>query len=325
MPVPNWKPNGRLRRAPSAIALSRRPKAAIPAGLLASLTAEGPASRQASSGRAGPPKTTQSRGRPAGVRRGDPGHGARLAVVDTLRAAAPWQTLRRQAASRATPGERAWGSEAARRVLVRRDDFRVARFKQRGETTTIFVVDASGSAALNRLAEVKGAVELILADCYVRRDSVALLAFRGTGATLILPPTRSLARAKRALAGQAGGGGTPLAAAIDAAVLLADSIRRRGPTPLAVILTDGRANIGRSGRPGRAEAEADALAAARAARAGGLACLLIDISPRPQASAQQLALALGARYAPLPHADARGLSDVVLAVSAEANARNNSG
>ena len=268
-------------------------------------------SQRPGAGRAGLPKIAQRRGRPAGVRRGVPGYGVRLALVDTLRAAAPWQGVRRQA-SAVPPG----------RILVRREDFRIARFKQRGETTTIFVVDASGSAALNRLAEVKGAVELILADCYVRRDSVALLAFRGTGAALILPPTRSLARAKRALAGQAGGGGTPLASAIDAAVLLAETIRRKGPTPLAVFLTDGRANVGRGGRPGRSDAEADALAAARAARAAGLTSLLVDISPRPQAAAQHLALALGARYQPLPHADARGLSDMVLAASAASGARN---
>ena len=65
------------------------------------------------------------------------------------------------------------------RILIRKDDFRISRFKQRAETTTIFVVDASGSAALHRLAEAKGAVELLLADCYIRRDQVALISFRG--------------------------------------------------------------------------------------------------------------------------------------------------
>jgi magnesium chelatase subunit D len=116
-------------------------------------------------------------------------------------------------------------------VEVRRDDFRVGRFEQRSQSTTIFVVDASGSSAFNRLAEAKGAVELLLADCYVRRDRVALLAFRGRGAELLLPPTRSLVRAKRSLAGLPGGGGTPLAAGIDAAAALADAVRRRGETP----------------------------------------------------------------------------------------------
>ena len=138
------------------------------------------------------------------------------------------------------------------RILIRKDDFRIARFKQRSETTTIFVVDASGSAALHRLAEAKGAVELLLADCYVRRDQVALIAFRGISAELLLPPTRSLARAKRSLAGLPGGGGTPLAAGLDAAFALADLILRKGQTPTVILLTDGRANVARDGGAGTA-------------------------------------------------------------------------
>ena len=282
-------------------------RAAIPAGLLADLSLAAGMTRSASvAGRAGAPKVSARRGRPAGVRRGLPGHGVRLAVVDTLRAAAPWQRLRRAQAPAATTSSR---------ILVRRDDFRVARFKQKSETLTLFVVDASGSAALHRLAEVKGAVELILAECYVRRDSVALIAFRGPAAELILPPTRSLVRAKRALAGQAGGGGTPLATAIESAALVADGARRRGQTPVVVFLTDGKANIGRAGRPGRAEAEADALAAARLFRAGGSAGLVLDIAPRPADPARRLAAALGARYIPLPYADAQALSRAVLAAA----------
>jgi magnesium chelatase subunit D len=122
----------------------------------------------------------------------------------------------------------------APRVLVRRDDFRVQRLRERRETTTVFVVDASGSAALHRLAEAKGAIELLLAECYVRRDRVALIAFRGrpgaAGAELLLPPTRSLVRAKRSLADLPGGGGTPLAHGLDAARALAEDVSRRGGT-----------------------------------------------------------------------------------------------
>ena len=278
-------------------------RAALPSGLLASVSdASGPVPRQSTSGRAGMVRTSERHGRPAGVRRGLPGRGGRLAIVDTLRAAAPWQKLRRSTQTATSP-----------RVLVRRDDFRVARYKQRSETTTIFVVDASGSAAFNRLAEVKGAVELILADCYIRRDSVALIAFRGTTAELVLPPTRSLTRAKRVLAGQPGGGGTPLATAIETATALASAQHRKGVAPLVVLLTDGHGNIARSGRPGRAEAEADALAAAKLLRATSLPCLLIDVAPRPQALARSIADALGARYQPLPFVDARALSQAVLA------------
>ena len=227
-------------------------------------------------------------------------------MIETLRAAAPWQPLRRREAG---------GHGAQARVLIRHEDFRLARFKQRTETTTIFVVDASGSAALHRLAEAKGAVELLLADCYVRRDQVALIAFRGTGAELLLPPTRSLARAKRSLAGLPGGGGTPLAAGLDAAAMLADSIRRKGQTPTVILLTDGRANIARDGSAGRPRAEQDATASARQLRAANIAGVLVDTSPRPQPLAAQFAAEMGAHYLPLPHADAATLSKAVLATT----------
>ena len=207
-----------------------------------------------------------------------------------------------------------------RHVLVRPDDFHIARRAQRRETTTLFIVDASGSAALHRLAEAKGAVELLLADCYVRRDKVALVAFRGTTAELVLPPTRSLVRAKRALAGLPGGGGTPLALALDTAAEVASSLLRRGGTPLLVLLTDARANITRAGLPGRAQAGADALASARVLRSLGLGTLVVDTSPsahRPGVAsgspsmARQVAIALDALYLPLPQVDAKRLSQAV--------------
>ena len=124
--------------------------------------------------------------------------GGRLDLIETLRAAAPWQPLRRAEALRC-------GGPVGAQVLVRAQDFRLRRYQQRQQTTTVFTVDASGSLALHRLAEAKGAVELLLADCYVRRDQVALIAFRCTGAQLLLPPTRSLVRAKRCLAELPGG------------------------------------------------------------------------------------------------------------------------
>ena len=282
-------------------------RAAIPPGLLAELAAAASLTRRASpGGKSGATQRNATRGRPAGTRRGTPGRGVRLAVVDTLRAAAPWQRLRRQALAAApAPG----------RVLVQSEDFRVARVKAKRETVTIFAVDASGSAALNRLAEVKGAVELILAECYVRRDQVALIAFRGARAELILPPTRSLTRARRALAGQPGGGGTPLAAAIEAATVLADTVRRKGQSALVVLMTDGKANIGRSGQPGRAAADADVADAARVFRMSGVTGLVLDIAPRPAELVRRLATAMGARYVPLPFADAATVSRTVLAAA----------
>ena len=284
-------------------------KAAIPAGLLSELKlANGGRARSRQSGKAGVLQKSVRHGRPVGAHRGELRAGARLNVIETLRAAAPWQAIRRREALRDAP-------VSAARVQVRREDFRITRFKQRAETTTIFVVDASGSSALHRLAEAKGAVELLLADCYVRRDQVALIAFRGKSAELLLPPTRSLVRAKRSLAGLPGGGGTPLAAALDAAGALADSIKRKGQTPIVILLTDGRANVARDGGAGRERAAEDALASARLMRAAGFTALLVDTSPQPQAAGAKVAAEMGARYLPLPLADAAKLSQAVLAAT----------
>ncbi|MBK5912762.1 magnesium chelatase subunit D [Rhodocyclus purpureus] len=288
--------------------------AAMPAGLLAQLrAAQFMRNRAAAGGRSGASKQSGGRGRPVGTRRGMPQNGNRLNVVETLRNAAPWQPIRRreaEASGRYTEG--------GRRVEVRQDDFRITRYKQKSQTTSIFVVDASGSAALHRLAEAKGAVELLLADCYVRRDRVALIAFRGTGAEVLLPPTRSLVRAKRALSSLPGGGGTPFAAGIDAAVELADAVRRRGETPLLVFLTDGKANVGRDGKGGRQQAGEDALAAARMLRAASFTALMVDTSPQPQPQAQKIAREMDALYLPLPYADAKGISKTVLAATPSA-------
>ena len=297
----------------------------LPAGLLARLKAGLPQrSAPQAGGRAGALQQGGLRGRPLGARRGELRGGARLDLIATLRAAAPWQVLRR----RELLADAARAAQA-RRVLVRREDFHIARRAQRSETTTVFVVDASGSAALARLAEAKGAVELLLADCYVRRDRVALLAFRGSSADLVLPPTRSLVRAKRALAGLPGGGGTPLANALDAATQLTSAIQRRGGTPLIVLLSDARANINRNGAPGRDAALADALAAARQLRATGVSALLVDTSPMPTRpgpntppnQARQIADAMAALYLPLPKVDAAGLSGVVREIGAKAKGR----
>jgi magnesium chelatase subunit D len=282
--------------------------AAIPPGLLAQLQLQRDRrSPSRGAGKAGAVQKSLRRGRPLGTRRGLPRGGQRLALVDTLRAAAPWQPLRRR--------ER--GSVATtKRVEVRPDDCRISRFKQRSETTVVFVVDASGSTAFNRLAEAKGAVEILLADCYVRRESVALISFRGTAAELLLPPTRSLTRAKRSLAGLPGGGGTPLAAGLEAAAELADAVRRKGQTPILVLLSDGSANIARDGTASRPTAEADATSAATRLRLAGHTTLFIDTSPRARPKARELAAAMAARYLALPRADSLTLSNAVKAGTA---------
>jgi len=104
-----------------------------------------------------------------------------------------------------------------------------------------------------------------------------------------------------------------LAAGLDAAFALSDSRRRKGQTPTIILLTDGRANIARDGGPGRPRAEADAMSAARQLRAAGITTVLVDTSPRPGALAENFAREMGARYLPLPHADATTLSKAVLA------------
>jgi magnesium chelatase subunit D len=283
-------------------------KAAIPQGLLDRLrAASASAAMSTNAGQAGALQTSLKRGRPAGVRAGTPRSGARLSIIATLRAAAPWQKLRQQDDRTMRAGHGA--------VIVQPEDFRVSRFKQRTESVTIFIVDASGSTALNRLAEAKGAVELLLADCYVRRDQVAMIAFRGRGADVLLPPTRSLTRAKRSLAGLPGGGGTPLAAGLDEGLRLAESVRRKGQTPILVLLTDGRANVARDGTGGRILASEDAAAAARMVHQSAYRAVLIDVSPRAGEAGRQLAAVMNAIYLPLPFANAADLSQAVRVIS----------
>lgn len=281
--------------------------AAIPKKLLLKLMMQGNASRGVgkSSGSSGQMRNGSRRGRAAGSVRGDIRSGARINILATLRAAAPWQRLRAQSA--------VGGLARVGRLHIRKEDFRVNRYQQRAETTTLFVVDASGSSALNRLAEAKGAVELLLADCYIRRDRVGVIAFRGRAAEVLLPATRSLVRAKRSLAGLPGGGGTPLANGIDAAREMAEALSRRGDTVVVVMLTDGKANVARNGVGGnRPLAEADALSAAKSLRQiNGLRALFVDTSPTANPRAETLANAMGATYLPLPHAAARTLMHAV--------------
>ena len=298
-------------------------KAALPAGLLMQMLDAG-ALKRGHAGKSGAAVKAGLRGRPAGSRRARPVQGSRLHLIDTLRAAAPWQRLRQSTGSKGSQASNASKSSNASstisggsRIQVRAEDFHVARIKQKTSTATLFVVDASGSSALHRLAEAKGAVELLLADCYVRRDQVALMAFRGQQAELLLPPTRSLVRAKRSLAGLPGGGGTPLATAIDAAVVMAQGLQRRGLSPLIVMLTDGRANVARNGSGGRELAHTEALQASRQLAAMGVSVLFIDTSPKPQSLAAELASAMRARYLPLPHAGAAMVSQAVREVSRE--------
>jgi magnesium chelatase subunit D len=278
--------------------------ASIPRDVLARI-GEGRSARRASgAGGAGRKRASQLRGRPLGARPGLPRGGARLALIDTLRAAVPWQEIRRQQEAQHAP----------KRLRIRKGDLRIRRFEERAEALTIFAVDASGSSALARLAEAKGEVELMLAQIYVKRARVARTAFRGTGAELLLPPTRSLTRAKKVLGELPGGGGTPLALGLAAASELAETQAARGRTPFVALLTDGKGNIDRQGQPGRAQAGEDALTAARRFAASGTQGVVIDISARPQPEAAAIAAAMRARYLALPRADARGVEQAVSAL-----------
>ncbi|AMW04595.1 magnesium chelatase subunit D [Gemmatimonas phototrophica] len=283
-------------------------QAALPPGLLAQLLQHNTAGSM--QGRVGEETPNLLRGRPRGARSGVPRGGARLHLLETLRAAAPWQRVRNNAPVMA-PALGAATTSARPRVTVRREDFRIRRFIEKTGTTVIFVVDASGSSALYRLAEAKGAVELLLAETYARRDRVSLIAFRGQGTELLLPPTRALARAKKVLAALPGGGGTPLSHAIDAALEQALGTRRAGSAPLVVIMTDGRANIARDGTPGRKQAELDALTAGARFASQHIPAMFVDTSPRGEVVARRVAESMKARYILLPAADAKALGGLV--------------
>jgi magnesium chelatase subunit D len=271
--------------------------AAIPKHILDQIDGAARRGGKSAAGKSGQKQKSAQRGRPMSARPGTPGNGKRLALIDSLRTAAPWQNIRKQSAK----------ADDTRKIHIRTSDLRVRHFEQRSETLTIFAVDASGSSALSRLAEAKGAVEMMLAQAYVKRSQVALIAFRQSAAEILLPPTRSLTRARRALAALPGGGGTPLAAGLIAAGQLAESASRAGQTPLIAVLTDGKGNVAMDGTANRTLAMEEANQAARNLAILGLSCIVIDISPRPREEAAALAAALNGRYLPLPHAQSAAM------------------
>jgi magnesium chelatase subunit D len=275
-------------------------RAALPPDLLARLAVARATRAAKGSGGSGDARKGNHRGRPLPPRPGTPGSGKRIDLVSTLRAAAPWQPLRRKTALIDKQG-----------LHIRQSDLRLKRYVETSDRVLIFTVDASGSSAFARLAEAKGAVELLLAQAYARRDHVALIAFRGQSAEILLPPTRSLVQTKRRLAGLPGGGGTPLAAGLQLGLLTALQTRARGMTPTIALLTDGRGNIALDGSANRAQAEADSQRLALALRNSGVPTLVIDIATRPQAALRELAARLDAPYLPLPRADAHRLSAVL--------------
>lgn len=280
--------------------------AAIPKHILDQIDGASKRGGKEQGGKSGQKQKSAQRGRPLGSRPGVPGNGKRLSLIDSLRAAAPWQNIRRQLAH----------ADDTRIIHIRKSDLRVRHYEQRTESLTIFAVDASGSSALSRLAEAKGAVEMMLAQAYVKRSQVALIAFRQSAAEILLPPTRSLTRARRALAALPGGGGTPLAAGLMAAQQLAETAQRAGQTPTIAILTDGKGNVAMDGTANRVVAMEEAHQAARNVAGLGLNCIVIDISPRPREEAADLATALNGRYLPLPQAQSAAMVAAIESLNA---------
>lgn len=271
--------------------------AALPPDLLAKL-GSGTAEPRTSGSGAGQKKIGNRRGRPLPARDGGNGKG-RVDLIATLRAAVPWQTLRKhQAPHRTGP-------------IIRHSDLRHKRFVDHSDRLLIFAVDASGSAAMARMGEAKGAIELLLVQAYARRDHVALIAFRGAEAEVLLEPTRSLVQTKRKLAALPGGGATPLAAGLISAHHMALQARRKGLTPTIVLLTDGRANMALDGTPNRQQAATDAQSVARSLRAAQVEAIIIDTGRRPERALSQLAGILSGTYIALPRADAQSMSAAV--------------
>lgn len=223
----------------------------------------------------------------------------RVAIDATLRAAAPFQLKRRAR----VPGRAS--------VRIEPSDLRFKEFKHRAGVLFIFAVDASGSMAVNRLAQAKGALTRLLQQAYLHRDKVALISFRGTSSEVLLAPTRSVELAKRLVDALPAGGGTPISAGVIKAIELARLARIQGmPRAMLVLFTDGRANVTVSGsRTPTAEFEH----LGRLLKAEGIASVVIDTKSRFVASGEGQALSamLGARYFLLPRSEVRSVYDVI--------------
>jgi magnesium chelatase subunit D len=262
-----------------------------------------PAQQVARSGTPGP----QARGRIVGARYAIDRPRA-IALAPTLRAAAPYQQ-RRRAEHTDPQGQRLW--------LERRDILEPVRQDKQG-TLILFAVDASGSmAARRRMASAKGAVLALLQRAYQQRDSVGLLQFRGTKATLLLPPTNSTDRACKFLATLPTGGRTPLASGLRLALQTFQMAHKRDKQrkSILVLITDGRANVtdlGRKHAPTINPIE-DAFAAAHELRSAGIPSLVIDTEEGPvrMGLASRLAQELGGTCVALATLEAMPVFNVV--------------
>lgn len=194
------------------------------------------------------------------------------------------------------------------RLLIPADALRFKLFKRKQGRLFIFAIDLSGSMALNRIAQAKGTMIAMLRQSYVKRDSVAIVGFRGASAELLLPPSRSILRARLVLDSLGVGGRTPLSAGLACALQLAKRVGTKSGEMVLLLFTDGRANVTLSGNGINDRTQRQDTINKEIARLGGqirkaeVTPIVIDTQNdfSSNGNARFLAETLGAEYKRLP-------------------------
>ena len=224
----------------------------------------------------------------------------RIDLMATLTKAIPWQKIRSSSVTKKN-----------RKIIIYPQDIMIKRFEKQSERLLIFLVDASGSNAIGRLAEAKGAIEILLSDAYAKRDNVALISFSGLKADPLLLPTKSLVTAKKKLSSLPGGGATPLANGLLEAFNMADTARSRNIKPIIILLSDGRGNMSLDGEGDRVKAIKDTNYVASLIKRNAINNIFIDTSRRKTPIADELARELNGHYFQLPLANSNSISKAV--------------